>query len=112
LDHPAEAEGEGCRRDSADPTSLPQTRRTARGGVSEFTEFFSGNGIEHIVTSIGRPSTIGKIEAFHKAYTIEAWTYPTHKEFVKYERPHRGISYLYPRRRILQRPETSRWIEQ
>ncbi|MGB9021824.1 MAG: DDE-type integrase/transposase/recombinase, partial [Candidatus Bathyarchaeia archaeon] len=40
-----------------------------RGGISEFTEFCSGNGIQHIVTSIRRPSTIGKIEAFHKAYT-------------------------------------------
>lgn len=71
----------------------------ARGGISEFTEFCSGNGIEHIVTSVRRPSTIGKIEAFHKAYTYEAWIYPTHREFVNYwnyERPHQGIGYLYP----------------
>ncbi len=71
----------------------------ARGGRSEFTEFCSGNGIEHIVTSVRRPSTIGKIEAFHKAYTCEAWIYGTHKEFVNYwnyERPHQGIGYLYP----------------
>jgi len=40
----------------------------ARGGVSEFTEFCSGNDIEHIVVSLRRPSTIGKIEAFHKVY--------------------------------------------
>jgi transposase InsO family protein len=44
----------------------------ARGGVSEFTEFCSGNGIQHIVTSVRRPSTIWKIEAFHKAYACEA----------------------------------------
>lgn len=71
----------------------------ARGGVSEFTEFCSGNGIEHIVTSVRRPSTIGKIEAFHKAYVCEAWMFPTHQEFIhywNYERPHQGISYLYP----------------
>jgi len=71
----------------------------ARGGRSEFTEFCSGNGIQHIVASVRRPSTIGKIEAFHKAYTIEASIYPTHKEFVNYwnyERPHQGIGYLYP----------------
>ena len=71
----------------------------ARGGISEFTEFCSGNGIEHIVASVRRPSTISKIEAFHKAYTIEASIYPTHKEFVNYwnyERPHQGIGYLYP----------------
>ena len=71
----------------------------ARGGVSEFTKFCTGNGIEHIVTSVRRPSTIGKIEAFHKAYVYEASIYPTHKEFVNYwnyERPHQGIGYLYP----------------
>ncbi len=71
----------------------------ARGGISEFTKFCTGKWIEHIVTSVRRPSTIGKIEAFHKAYTIEASIYPTHKEFVNYwnyERPHQGIGYLYP----------------
>jgi putative transposase len=71
----------------------------ARGGISEFTEYCSGNGIQHIVTSVRRPSTIGKIEAFHKAYAIEASIYPTHKEFVNYwnyQRPHQGIGYLYP----------------
>ena len=71
----------------------------ARGGISEFTQFCTRNGIQHIITSVRRPSTIGKIEAFHKAYTIEASIYPTHKEFVNYwnyERPHQGIGYLYP----------------
>jgi transposase InsO family protein len=71
----------------------------ARGGTSEFTEFCTRNGIEHIVASVRRPSTIGKIEAFHKAYVYEAWMYPTHREFVNYwnyERPHQAIGYLYP----------------
>ena len=71
----------------------------ARGDLSAFTEFCSGNGIEHIMTSIRRPSTIGKIEAFHKAYTCEAWMFKTHQEFIRYwnyERPHQGIRYLYP----------------
>jgi len=71
----------------------------ARGGISEFTEFCTGNGIEHIVTSIRRPSTIGKIEAFHKAYVYESSIYSTHNEFINYwnyERPHQGIGYLYP----------------
>jgi transposase InsO family protein len=71
----------------------------ARGGVSEFTEFCTGNGIEHIVASVRRPSTIGKIEAFRKAYVYESWMFPTHNSFVScwnYERPHRGIGYLFP----------------
>jgi len=71
----------------------------ARGGRSEFTEFCSGNGIEHIVASVRRPSTIGKIEAFHKAYVCEGWMFPSHQEFIRYwnyERPHQGIRYFYP----------------
>jgi transposase InsO family protein len=85
------------------PTQIQTDRGTqfypARGGRSAFTEFCSGNGIEHIVTSVRRPSTIGKIEAFHKAYAYESWMFPTHSEFIhywNYERPHQGIHYLYP----------------
>jgi putative transposase len=71
----------------------------ARGGRSEFMEFCRGNGIEHIVASVRRPSTIGKIEAFHKAYVCESWMFPSHRGFIhywNYERPHQGIRYLYP----------------
>ena len=71
----------------------------ARGGKSEFTKFCSGNSIEHIVTSVRRPSTIGKIEAFHKAYAYESSMFSTHESFVNYwnyQRPHQGIGYLYP----------------
>ena len=71
----------------------------ARGDLSAFTEFCTGNGIQHIMASIRRPSTIGKIEAFHKAYVQEAWMFNSHQEFIhywNYERPHQGIRYLYP----------------
>jgi transposase InsO family protein len=71
----------------------------ARGDLSAFTEFCSGNGIEHIMASIRRPSTIGKIEAFHKAYVQEAWMFNSHQEFIhywNYQRPHQGIGYQYP----------------
>ena len=71
----------------------------ARGGRSGFTKFCRGNGIEHIVASMRRPSTIGKIEAFHKAYVCESWMFPSHRGFIhycNYERPHQGIRYLYP----------------
>jgi len=62
----------------------------ARGDLSAFTEFCNGNGIEHIMASIRRASTIGK---------IEAWMFKTHQEFIhywNYQRPHQGIRYLYP----------------
>jgi transposase InsO family protein len=71
----------------------------ARGDLSAFTEFCTGNDIEHITASVRRPSTIGKIEAFHKAYESEAWMFNSHREFVdywNYQRPHQGIGYLYP----------------
>jgi transposase InsO family protein len=94
---------EECVKSYGKPKQILTDRGTqfypARGGESEFTEFCTGNGIQHIVTSVRRPSTIGKIEAFHKAYTIEAPIYPTHQAFVNYwnyERPHQGLGYLYP----------------
>jgi transposase len=94
---------EECVKQYGAPQQILTDRGTqfhpTRGGISEFTEFCSGNGIQHIVTSVRRPSTIGKIEAFHKAYTCEASIYRTHQAFVNYwnyERPHQGISYLYP----------------
>lgn len=71
----------------------------ARGGISGFTRFCSSQGIEHIVASKRRPTTIGKIEAFHKAYEYEASRFGNHKEFIQYwnhTRPHQGIGYLYP----------------
>jgi len=71
----------------------------ARGGKSEFTKFCSENSIEHIVTSVRRPSTIVKIEAFHKAYAYESSMFSTRESFVNYwnyQRPHQGIGYLYP----------------
>jgi len=94
---------EECVKQYGKPTQVLTDRGTqfhpGRGGISEFTEFCSGNSIEHTVTSVRRPSTIGKAEAFHKAYVYEAWIYPTHQAFVNYwnyERPHQGIGYLYP----------------
>jgi hypothetical protein len=51
------------------------------------------------MASIRRPSTIGKIEAFHKAHDNEAWMFSSHREFIEYwnyQRPHQGIGCLYP----------------
>ena len=51
----------------------------ARGGRSEFTEFCSGNGIEHIVASVRRPSTIGKIEPSIRRTPTSHGCFPTIK---------------------------------
>ena len=94
---------EDCVRQYGKPDQILTDQGTqfhpARGDVSAFTEFCTGNGIQHIMTSIRRPSTIGKIEAFHKAYKYEAWMFNSHIEFIRYwnyERPHQGIGYKYP----------------
>lgn len=86
---------------------VPRQLLTDRGGqfyipvgrLSDFTKRCIDLGIEHIVASIRRPSTIGKIEAFHHAYEREASTLKEHDAFIdywNYHRPHQGIDYLYP----------------
>ncbi len=70
-----------------------------RGGESRFHMYCRNCGIEHIVASKRRPTTIGKIEAFHKAYEYEYSMFNNHHRFIRYwnyERPHQGIGYLCP----------------
>jgi len=66
---------------------------------SVFTTFCTEMGIEHIRTSKKRPTTTGKIEAFHGCYEREAWRFKTHAAYIhhwNYERPNGAIGYLYP----------------
>lgn len=54
-------------------TQFYPARKKAKGEtLSRFTRHLQGLGIEHIVASKRRPTTIGKVEAFHKAYVFEA----------------------------------------
>jgi putative transposase len=73
--------------------------KPARGGTSEFALQCQQLGIEHITASKRRPTTIGKIEAFHKAYEAESHLFNQHWSFVRYynyTRPHEGLNYLTP----------------
>jgi len=66
---------------------------------SMFTTFCLNNGIEHIRTSKKRPTTTGKIEAFHGCYEREAWRFKNHNAYIQhwnYARPNGAIGYLYP----------------
>lgn len=67
---------------------------------TEFTRFCLGNGVEHIKSSVGRPTTCGKIENFHGRYDAEIWvTDGNHSKFVRYwnnKRPNGAIGYKYP----------------
>jgi transposase InsO family protein len=73
--------------------------KPARGGISAFRRHCIELGIEHITASVRRPTTCGKIEAFHKAYQTESHLFNKHWSFIRYynyTRPHEGIKYLTP----------------
>jgi len=73
--------------------------KPARGEISAFDRHCSELGIEHITASVRRPTTCGKIEAFHKAYKLESHLFNAHWSFIRYynyTRPHEGIGYLTP----------------
>jgi putative transposase len=71
----------------------------ARGEMSAFDRHCRDLGIEHIMASVRRPTTCGKIEAFHKAYQTESHLFKEHWSFIRYynyTRPHEAIDYLTP----------------
>jgi putative transposase len=73
--------------------------KPARGDTSEFDRHCRDLGIEHITASVRRPTTCGKIEAFHKAYELESHLFKEHWSFIRYynyTRPHEGLNYLTP----------------
>ena len=73
--------------------------KPARGGTSEFARHCCELGIEHITASVRRPTTTGKIEAFHKAYEVESHLFNQHWSFIRYynyARPHESLNYLVP----------------
>jgi putative transposase len=66
---------------------------------STFTQFCIEQGIEHIKTSKKRPTTTGKIEAFHGRYDKEIGFFENHDAFIhhwNHTRPHSALGYLYP----------------
>jgi len=70
-----------------------------RGGVTKFTQFCLDNGIRHIVASKRRPTTIGKVERWHRTYEEEHCKYKTLRWFVyyyNYKRINQAINYLTP----------------
>jgi putative transposase len=73
--------------------------KPARGGTSDFAIQCHELGIEHITASKRGPTTIGKIEAFHKAYETESHLFNQHWSFIRYynfTRPHEALDHLTP----------------
>jgi len=68
-------------------------------GESAFRRHCMELGIEYITASVRRPTTCGKIEAFHRAYQTESHLFKKHWTFIRYYnfvRPHEAIKYLTP----------------
>lgn len=67
---------------------------------SAFTQTLRELGVQHIVASKRRPTTIGKVEAFHKAFEYGGVKFGHDlRKFVRhwnYVRPHQGIGYSFP----------------
>lgn len=70
-----------------------------RGGITEFQEFLAEHGIEHITASKRRPTTIIKVERWHKTYEEERPRFKQLHAFVYYynfKRPHQALGYQTP----------------
>ncbi len=66
---------------------------------TQFTKYLELRDIQHIVANKRRPTTIGKVECFHRSYEEEAWRYPNHGMYIQhynYERPHQTLNYSTP----------------
>ena len=73
--------------------------KPARGETSAFDIHCRELGVEHICASVRRPTTCGKIEAFHHAYEVESHLFKEHWSFIRYynyTRPHESLNYLTP----------------
>lgn len=70
-------------------------------GLSSFTQKLAELSVKHIVASKRRPTTIGKIESFHRALQIEGnWLKMNYRKFFNYwnkQRPHQALNYKYPK---------------
>lgn len=69
------------------------------GGKSAYTTYLEGLGVNHILASIKKPTTTGKLERFWLTHNQERWKFGSLKDFVKFynfERPHMSLNYQTP----------------
>jgi len=67
-------------------------------GPSQFTSFCKDHGIEHIMASIGKPTTQGKIERFFRTFTAYYPRFNNMELFRAYYnmKPHAALNYKTP----------------
>jgi len=76
------------------------------GGESEFDMFCVERGIEHILGSIGKPTTTGKIERWFGTFKAQIGSFRSVNDYVKYynyERPHKSLGYMTPAERYFRK---------
>ncbi len=103
-------------RDAVEKYGLPRQLLTDRGGqfyswngITSFQELLGNLDVEHILTRPQSPTTIGKIESFHRNIQKEllrrkhfssikeaAEAIDKYIKYYNYERVHMGIDYLVP----------------
>ena len=78
---------------------------SVRGGESEFDKFCKKEGIKHIMSGIGKPTTTGKIERWFGTFKMQIESFRSIDDYVKYynfERPHKSLDYMTPSERFFE----------
>lgn len=74
-------------------------KRGKKRGESTFTQTLRELSVQHVVASKRRPTTIGKVERYHRTYEEEHWRFRTLGAFLRYynyKRPHQALDYQFP----------------
>ena len=69
------------------------------GGKSKFTKHLESLNVNHILASVKKPTTTGKMERFWLTHNKERWNFNSLKRFVNYynfKRPHMSLNYQTP----------------
>lgn len=69
------------------------------GGESAYTKHLKSLGVNHILASVKKPTTCGKLERFWRTHNDERWNFNSLLDFINYynfERHHMSLNYLTP----------------
>jgi putative transposase len=70
-----------------------------RGEICRYDKRLSELGIIHILASVKKPTTCGKLERFWRTHNDERWNFSSLKDFISYynfERRHMSLNYCTP----------------
>lgn len=69
------------------------------GGKSGYTKYLESLGVNHILASVKKPTTTGKLERFWLTHNLERWKFSSLQKFIRFynfKRPHMSLNYLTP----------------